>query len=97
MPSSAMVPSTHTRTRTMGATAITPSTGWRWVTQKKRTRMPRATAMVTLTASTCCPVMASVTVTDMIPIEVAVAAVSSPSQSSSMSSWSDLVALGLPE
>ena len=46
MPTNAMVPSTEMRTRTVGATAMSASAGWRSVSQKNSARTARATAMV---------------------------------------------------
>ena len=80
-----MVPSTEMRTSTIGPTAMNASTGWRAVTQKKMARTVRAAAIVVAMASVCRSLMASVTVTEMMPSEVAVTLWSSPDQSASIS------------
>ena len=74
MPSSAIVPSTETRTSTIGATAMNASAGWRTVAQKKMARTPMATATVVLIACVCRPVISSVTVIEMMLNDVAVTA-----------------------
>ena len=59
--------------------------------------MPKATAMVVLIAAVCPSVIWSVTATATILPEVAVMALSSPNQSSSISSWIILVCSGIPK
>ena len=86
IPKSAIVPSTETRTNTVGPTAISANAGCRTVTQKKIPSAPSATATVVLIDSVCLSRIASVTANEITASDVTVMVSSSPNHRASISS-----------